>query len=137
LRYRSNQSACWSPWGYFADCATYRSCEGYPCHEITYYKPAQRARVGFPQPNDDIDPQTGGFTRDGYDVQVRIEATGRFRLKRLLLASKVLQEDTFGDIANVQCAPTSGATCQVGCLALECPGVCSEPPDYDYQISTS
>lgn len=134
LKYRSNQSECWQDWGSFADCAEYRSCSGYPCQEIVYYKPAARSRVGFPQPPDDIDPQTGGFARDGYDAQIRIEATGRFRLKKLVLAAKVLQEDTFGDITAIQCATPSGVTCQTGCLAITCPGVCSEPPDYDYQI---
>jgi hypothetical protein len=133
-KYRANESECWNVWTTFNDCAEYRSCTGYPCQEIQYYKPAARSRIGLPQPGDQNDPQTGGFTRDGYEFQVRFEFLGRCRLKKLVLAAEPLQEDLFGDIAKAACVEPTDVDCQTDCLALECAGVCSEPPDYDYQI---
>ena len=47
--------------------------------------------------------QTGGFTRDGYEFQLRYVNTGRFRLKRVAMVAQRLQEDIYGDLSRVAC----------------------------------
>jgi hypothetical protein len=136
VRYRSNESACWATWAQWTDCAEYRNCEpGYPCQIIQYLKPAARSRRALPQPPDQNDPQTGQFTRIGYEFQVRYELTGRLRIKRLALVGERMQEPQYGDMTGQACVTPPVVDCQTGCLALECPGSCSEQPaDYAYQF---
>jgi len=57
----------------------------------------------LPQPPDKCDIQTGGFTRDGYEFQLRYVNTGRFRLKRVAMVAQRLQEDIYGDLSRVAC----------------------------------
>lgn len=136
VRYRSNESACWATWAQWTDCAEYRNCEpGYPCQTIQYLKPAARSRRALPQPPDQTDPQTGQFTRMGYEFQVRYELTGRLRIKRLALVGERVQEGQYGDLAGQACVTPPEVDCQTGCLSLECPGPCSQQPaDYTYQF---
>ena len=110
--FRANESQCWSPWAVFKDCAKYRNCEPgeiscppavINCQEVKYYQPPARSRIALPQPPDKCDTQTGGFTRDGYEFQLRYVNTGRFRLKRVALVGQRLQEDIFGDLSRVAC----------------------------------
>ena len=110
--FRANESECWSPWAVFKDCAKYRNCEPgeiscppavINCQEVKYYQPPARSRIALPQPPDKCDTQTGGFTRDGYEFQLRYVNTGRFRLKRVALVGQRLQEDIFGDLSRVAC----------------------------------
>lgn len=135
VRYRPNESSCWSTWGTFTDCAEYRNCApGDPCQEVSYYKPSVRARVSLPQPPQQVDPQTGRMTNYGHEFQMRYEITGKARMKRVAMVAQRIPEAQFGDFSAFTCATAADVDCQTGCLALECAGVCSEPPDYGYQI---
>ena len=137
-RFRADVSECWTEWGTITDCAKYRDCDPVPegeCQVVRYYQPARRSRIAFPIPPDVVDPQTGGFTRDGFEFQVRYEITGRLRLKRLMLVASSLPEDIAGDISKAGCATVPNVGCQTECLALECPGIC-DPADYAYAIES-
>lgn len=135
-RFRADLSECWTEWGTITDCAKYRDCDPvdpYECHAVRYYQKARRSRIAFPMPPDVVDPQTGGFTRDGFEFQVRYEITGRLRMKRLMLVASSVPEDIAGDISLAGCATVPNVGCQTECLALECPGIC-QPADYGYSI---
>ena len=110
--FKANEGECWQPWAEFKDCAKYRNCEPgeiscppavINCQEVKYYQPAARSRIALPQPPDKCDIQTGGFTRDGYEFQLRYVNTGRFRLKRVAMVAQRLQEDIYGDLSRVAC----------------------------------
>jgi hypothetical protein len=110
--FKANEGECWQPWAEFKDCAKYRNCEPgeiscppavINCQEVKYYQPPTRSRIALPQPPDKCDVQTGGFTRDGYEFQLRYVNTGRFRLKRIAMVAQRLQEDIYGDLSRVAC----------------------------------
>jgi hypothetical protein len=110
--FKANEGECWQPWAEFKDCAKYRNCEPgeiscppavINCQEVKYYQPPTRSRIALPQPPDKCDVQTGGFTRDGYEFQLRYVNTGRFRLKRVAMVAQRLQEDIYGDLSRVAC----------------------------------
>lgn len=110
--FKANEGECWQPWAEFKDCAKYRNCEPgeiscppavINCQEVKYYQPPSRSRIALPQPPDKCDVQTGGFTRDGYEFQLRYVNTGRFRLKRVAMVAQRLQEDIYGDLSRVAC----------------------------------
>jgi hypothetical protein len=110
--FKANEGECWQPWAEFKDCAKYRNCEPgeiscppavINCQEVKYYQPPVRSRIALPQPPDKCDIQTGGFTRDGYEFQLRYVNTGRFRLKRVAMVAQRLQEDIYGDLSRVAC----------------------------------
>jgi hypothetical protein len=110
--FKANEGECWQPWAEFKDCAKYRNCEPgeiscppavINCQEVKYYQPPARSRIALPQPPDKCDVQTGGFTRDGYEFQLRYVNTGRFRLKRVAMVAQRLQEDIYGDLSRVAC----------------------------------
>jgi hypothetical protein len=110
--FKANEGECWHPWAEIKDCAKYRNCEPgeiscppavINCQEVKYYQPAARSRIALPQPPDKCDIQTGGFTRDGYEFQLRYVNTGRFRLKRVAMVAQRLQEDIYGDLSRVAC----------------------------------
>jgi hypothetical protein len=133
--YRPNENACWTPWAEWTDCAKYRDCEpGYPCQEIKYLQPASRSRMSLPQPHDTPDPQTGQFTRLGYEFQIRYEITGRLRMKRFVVVAQSVQENQYGNMTNAVCTTPPTGDCQTGCLEIQCTGYCSAPPDYSYTI---
>jgi hypothetical protein len=110
--FKANEGECWHPWAEIKDCAKYRNCEPgeiscppavINCQEVKYYQPPARSRIALPQPPDKCDVQTGGFTRDGYEFQLRYVNTGRFRLKRVAMVAQRLQEDIYGDLSRVAC----------------------------------
>jgi hypothetical protein len=110
--FKANEGECWQPWAEIKDCAKYRNCEPgeiscppavINCQEVKYYQPPARSRIALPQPPDKCDVQTGGFTRDGYEFQLRYVNTGRFRLKRVAMVAQRLQEDIYGDLSRVAC----------------------------------
>lgn len=110
--FKANEGECWHPWAEIKDCAKYRNCEPgevacppavINCQEVKYYQPPARSRIALPQPPDKCDVQTGGFTRDGYEFQLRYVNTGRFRLKRIAMVAQRLQEDIYGDLSRVAC----------------------------------
>ncbi len=86
-------------------------------------------------PPKEIDPQSGGFTNEGFEFQMRYKITGRLRLKRLTLVGRDLPEKAFGDTSGFQCATPAATDCQTGCLEIECPGYCSAAPDFNYRIN--
>jgi hypothetical protein len=133
VRFRPNENECWTEWGTVDDCALYKDCTvGDPCQNPRILKPAARSRIALPTPPQVPDPQTGRHTRDGFEFQVRLENTGRFRLKRLLLGALPAQQSAVGDTGKFACPPSQQADCQTGCVEIECAGYCSEPPDYGY-----
>jgi hypothetical protein len=110
--FKANEGECWHPWAEIKDCAKYRNCKPgeiscppavINCQEVKYYQPPARSRIALPQPPDKCDVQTGGFTRDGYEFQLRYVNTGRFRLKRVAMVAQRLQEDIYGDLSRVAC----------------------------------
>lgn len=135
VRFRPNENECWSQMGSISDCARYQDCGAtYPCKTVRILKPASRSRIAFPQPPAIPDPQSGRHTREGFEFQLRLENTGRFRLKRLAVSATPVQQSGFGDISKYDCPPPQSEACQTECLELECAGYCSQPEDYDYHI---
>lgn len=133
-RYRQNEAPCWNDWATFSDCAQYQNCNpGTPCKAVTYYRPPARSQIGLPMPPEQVDPSTGRFCHYGYEFQIRLEITGRLRLKRLMLAAEPVPEERYENMVE-SCVPGASVPCQSGCLTLECAGVCMEPPDYNYAI---
>lgn len=134
-RYRQNEAPCWNEWATFTDCAAYRNCApGAPCKAVNYYQPPARSQIGLPMPPEQVDPSTGSFCHYGFEFQIRLEVTGRVRIKRLMLAAEPLPDERYENMVP-SCTPGPTVPCQSGCLTLECSGVCAEPPDYNYAIT--
>lgn len=131
--YRSDESECWHSWATWQDCVEYRNClpvNG--CLPATSYRPQIRPFVGLPQPADVAESQTGGLTRDGYEFQIRLICSGRFRLKRLLVLAQLLQNPLYGRIDHVTCAPSETGGCESNaCASIQCCDI----DDYAYTLN--
>ena len=135
VRFRPNENECWTTWGTVDDCAQYKDCGPYyPCKDFRVLKPASRSRRSFPRPPAVVDPQTGRHTNEGFEFQVRMENTGRFRMKRIMVGAMAVQQPGTGDISGFACPAPQQDACQTGCIEIECAGYCSSPPDYEYLI---
>lgn len=136
VRFRPNLNECWSTMGTINDCARYQDCGSvYPCKTVRILKPASRSRVAMPQPPAIADPQSGRHTNEGFEFQLRLENSGRFRLKRLAVTALDIPQSATGDISRFTCPPQQVGSCQTGdCIEIECAGYCSQPEDYAYRI---
>lgn len=141
--YRADESECWSIWDRWSECVQYRQCTPtevcpeYPFGDVLPIHPYRsqfRPYIGLTQPPDVPEGQTGGLTRDGYDFQLRLECSGRFRLKRLLMLAQELDMPLWGDSRKVSCPdPADTGDCQTG----TCPGIaCCDRDDYSYRVNS-
>lgn len=134
-RFRADLAECWTKWNTFADCAKYRDCdpvEAPDCQTPVPFRGQVRSRIGLGQPPDVEDPFSGnGFTRSGFDFQVRFDMVGYVRLKRLRLCAHREDEDIFGDLSKTGCVENTSPDCSTDA----CPTVaCCDLDDYDYSI---
>lgn len=140
-KYRADESECWRDWATWNDCVKYRACDDaeecseYPgtmVRPVETYRAQTRPFVGLPQPPDIPEQQTGGFTRDGYEFQVRLECSGYFRLKRFVAIAHEPEQPLYGNLTNTTCPDVTVPDCPTG----TCPGVtCCDPDDYGYRIN--
>lgn len=129
--YRADLTECWNHWTRFSECAEYRDCDAPAygeCLDVRYFRQQVRSRIGLAQPADVGDPQRKGFTRDGYDFQLRYEITGKLRMKRTRIVAERLTEEIYGDISSNECLEAPTASCQTGCKTQEC----CDPDDFGY-----
>lgn len=142
-KYRADESECWQCWAKWTTCVKYRvcdtttSCIEYPYSAVlptTVYRSQTRPNMGLTQPLDIPEIQTGGFTRDGFEFQIRFEISGQLRFKRLnLFAYEIETDGLWGDIRNTECIAVD-ALCSpdgsdVGCCdPNECPAGAEPPP---------
>lgn len=134
FRFRSNLSDCWTPWATQTDCAKYKDCstaiEG--CNVVRYLRSQSRGRLGLPIPPDVVDPQSGRYTNQGYEHQVRIELEGYAVLNRLMLTCNLTGDMSVPDIRGVGCIDVPAVACKTGdCVELEC----CDPDDFTYHVS--
>ena len=131
--WRADLSECWNHWAQFTECAEYRDCADAEYGECLsaatrQFRQQVRSRVGLVQPPDVGDPQRGGFTRDGYDFQLRYEITGKLRMKRTRVVAETRSEEQFGNLGTNACLTAPVASCQTGCKTQEC----CDPDDFSY-----
>lgn len=138
FRFRSNLSECWTPWATQSDCAKYKDCssvvEG--CQIVRYLRSQSRGRLGIPIPPDVIDQQSGRYTNQGYEHQIRIELEGYTVLNRVMVTSNLTGDLAVPDIRGVGCVEVGPGACKTGnCAEVDCAesGIC-DPPDYDYGV---
>lgn len=137
IKYRPDLEQCWNTAGLMTDCAKYQNCdETIPCGytttlDVRYYKGQARSRFGIPTPPNVPDQQRGGYTRYGYEFQLRFENSGYFRLKRSIITMSDVQENQNPNLAKSQCVTAA----EIACDSSACPGVeCCDPNDYSYSI---
>lgn len=138
--YRADETPCWHPWASWSDCVDYTNCGKLEqClsdpetlfQPVTNFRDQQRPRIGLPQPTAVADQQTGGFTRDGFFFQIRLECTGKFRLKIIEALARDIGQGPYGDMKNITCdTPSQGSCATQDCQGLEC----CDRDDYGYAI---
>lgn len=134
--FRGNLSKCWTPWTRLDDCAKFRDCDPAPpgqCQVPTHYQPQSRNRISAPLAPDVQDPQSGGFTNEGYEFQLRFENTGHFRFKRGVVVCNDRQQSVYGDISKSDCVALPASECQTGCVGVSC----CDRNDFGYCIEES
>jgi len=140
--YRADESACWHNWDRWSACVEYRNCSTnaicptYPYAASQEIQPLQaqyRPFIGLTQPPDVPESQHGGLTRDGFEFQLRLECSGRFRLKRLQMMFDLIAQPLWGDARATECAePEDGSCNEDACASL----LCCARDDYGYHIDS-
>jgi len=137
VKYKPDLEQVWYDFGGWNDCAKYRNCDQtIPCGytttlDVRYYVGQVRSRRGLPTPPDVPDQQRGGFTRAGYEFQLRFENSGWYRMKRPILTMSTMQENQTPDLTGSICVETPSTVCDTdACKGVE---ACA-PNDYGYSI---
>lgn len=96
LKYKADAGPCWADWGPKKICQTYKDCdtEADVCKTVSTYRPGHRSRLGFGQPPDEHeDTSDNRPMRIGYSHEVRLQWTGRARVKSCLAKAARIPED--------------------------------------------
>lgn len=83
LKYRPDQYPCWYDWDTKSVCQKFKDCdeEDDVCKVVTSYRAGYRSRLAFGQPPDTDESTDNKPSRHGYMFELRVQATGRARIK--------------------------------------------------------
>lgn len=98
--YRQDQSPCWRRWADWSECQSAKDCIEGACWEPTVKHPGYRTRksLGRPEPANDVSDNKP--TDLGYEFQLRIEWTGRARLRQYLVRARSVEETVSGNLVH-------------------------------------
>lgn len=96
LKYRSDQYPCWFDWGTKQRCQKHKDCdeETADC-TVSTFRPGYRSRMAFGQPPDTDETTDNKPARNFYNAQLRLQWTGRARIKwGLIKATRIAEAAT-------------------------------------------
>lgn len=96
LKHKADAGPCWADWGTKKICQSFKDCadDSGECKTLKTYRPGHRSRLGFGQPKDDTENTVDNRPmRVGYMHELRLQWTGRARIKSCIAKASRIPED--------------------------------------------